>query len=923
MTLKAPSIFLILLFVFACGKEKKVQVKYSDGTPSVTKDWLQKQLDLYDSLYTNEFTQVRNNPVKAEPVLIKAHVFLDSVLANEKTIIKDTTLSEYLLTALYYKGTDLNDIQDFSGSENTLNKYLVLQQQFSLPETNKSAYIHLVLGNIYSRFGDYNKAILHIKTAIAYYTQAKDTARLSSEIINIAIPFREKKMYDSAIVYLKKGVVLAGAETSQLLNMYTELASDYLEKNQIDTAQKYIYAAYPFYNHLQKSTNDFEKLASYKTTEAEIYITENKLSEAKNSLQKALDFFLQQYGTIKRREIGKVYNEIGNIYELMNNYDSAAACYHTALYTVAQVDSANIFSLPSNIYAENTILESLDALAGLFIKKYQALNDEKFLKAALDCYELSFKTEYKLLLNFTYNESKQLMLNESRERSEKAISICYTLYQKNQDKQWAEKAFSFAERNKAFILLESIKRNLATSVIAKNDTLFQQLQHAQQEYAYAETGFAEAENKKDDSVKNITAEQMQQTDKKLQQLQDALRFKNNAYENLLEKEDSLPISDINNLLNSNAAIIEYFTGDSLTYSIALYKDGAPAFIEINQPNAVIDSFINFFNSKQNITNAPYEFEQTAYSTYEKFILPCIKSKKINSLIIIPDGALNFVAFDALLTKPAKSLSFKLLPYLVNSSEISYGYSVATLLKQQLYTGKSSNTLLAFAPEFNHDERNLAPLPYSATEIKAIVRNIKGTYLQKQQASLSNFKRLAPSSSIIHLATHASADAEGAMPRIEFIDSTLYLNELYAMQLHAKLVVLSACKTGIGKVEKGEGAISLARGFYYAGAQNIITSLWEVNDEATASIFKIFYSNIKSNSYNNALHKAKINYLKSSLSNDKYSPYYWAGIIGIGISENPATNVKWIITCVVIILAIAGIIIYRTGKRFPPVTKKGH
>ncbi len=922
MVTKLLYVCSLFLFLFSCSKKKEI-----DTTPEIASPiddvWLSQQIHVYDSLYTNQFLPVQNNPIKAKSILNKTHAYLDSILSYESILIKDTANVQYLLDALFYKGTDMDDVQDFSSAENLLNKYLVFQQQMLLPQTEQSAYTHLRLGNIYSRFGDYNKAILHKKIAIEYYTKTKNILNLSAEINNISIALRNKKLFDSAIVYLENGINLSGVASRQLLTMYTELSKDYLEKKQPDTAVKYLHAANGYYLQLKGSANDLERLADYKTTEANVYFERGKLNEAKNSLQQALIFYLQAFGTIKRREIGKVYNYIGDVYELMNNDDSAAFCYHTALYTVAQVDSANIFSLPASIYAENTILESLDALAGLFIKKYQASNDEKFLKAALDCYELSFKTEYKLLLNFSYNESKQLMLNESRERSEKAISVCYMLYQKNQDKQWAEKAFSFAERNKAFILLESIKRNLATSVIAKNDTLFQQLQHAQQEYAYAETEFAEAENKKDDSVKNIAAEQMQQTDKKLQQLQDALRFKNNAYENLLEKEDSLRISDVKNLLNSNAAIIEYFTGDSLTYSIALYKDGAPAFIEINQPNAVIDSFINFFNSKQNITNAPYEFEQTAYSTYEKFILPCIKSKKINSLIIIPDGALNFVAFDALLTKPAKSLSFKLLPYLVNSSEISYGYSVATLLKQQLYTSTSSNTLLAFAPEFNHDERNLAPLPYSANEIKEIVRNIKGTYLQKQQASLSNFKRLAPSSSIIHLATHASADAEGAMPRIEFIDSTLYLNELYAMQLHAKLVVLSACKTGIGKVEKGEGAISLARGFYYAGAQNIITSLWEVNDEATASIFKSFYSNIKSNSYNNALHKAKINYLKSSLSNDKYSPYYWAGIIGIGISKNPDTNVKWIIMCVVIILAIAGIIIYKTGKRFPPVTKKGH
>ena len=93
--------------------------------------------------------------------------------------------------------------------------------------------------------------------------------------------------------------------------------------------------------------------------------------------------------------------------------------------------------------------------------------------------------------------------------------------------------------------------------------------------------------------------------------------------------------------------------------------------------------------------------------------------------------------------------------------------------------------------------------------------------------------------MIHLSTHAGADETDFAPRIEFIDTSLYLPELYAMKIPADLVVLSACETGLGKFEKGEGVMSLARGFAYAGAGSLVASLWKVNEGSTAAPVQLF------------------------------------------------------------------------------------
>jgi CHAT domain-containing protein len=106
-----------------------------------------------------------------------------------------------------------------------------------------------------------------------------------------------------------------------------------------------------------------------------------------------------------------------------------------------------------------------------------------------------------------------------------------------------------------------------------------------------------------------------------------------------------------------------------------------------------------------------------------------------------------------------------------------------------------------------------------------------------------------------------------------------------------LVVLSACETGIGKLYKSEGAMSIARGFQFAGAQNLLFSLWKVNDFTTSILMEKFYANIKSGkSYFASNHKAKLDFLKdSSITNAKKSPYYWSAFVYYGTLETNSSG----------------------------------
>ncbi|MBL8194050.1 MAG: CHAT domain-containing protein, partial [Blastocatellia bacterium] len=106
---------------------------------------------------------------------------------------------------------------------------------------------------------------------------------------------------------------------------------------------------------------------------------------------------------------------------------------------------------------------------------------------------------------------------------------------------------------------------------------------------------------------------------------------------------------------------------------------------------------------------------------------------------------------------------------------------------------------------------------------------------------------------------------------------LQLQEIYNLKFSANLVVLSACQTALGKEVKGEGLVGLTRGFMYAGAKQIIASLWKVDDRATAELMKYFYQNLLKNnqSPSNALREAQLQMMKQPRWK---SPYYWAAFV---------------------------------------------
>ena len=110
------------------------------------------------------------------------------------------------------------------------------------------------------------------------------------------------------------------------------------------------------------------------------------------------------------------------------------------------------------------------------------------------------------------------------------------------------------------------------------------------------------------------------------------------------------------------------------------------------------------------------------------------------------------------------------------------------------------------------------------------------------------------------------------------DGILQVGEIMRLKLHADLVTLSACSTGLGKLVDGEGILGLTRAFFYAGAANVTVSLWNVNDSATASLMESFYGNLNRGlPKREAMRQAKLSLLHSSQSLWQH-PHFWAAFV---------------------------------------------
>ncbi len=801
-----------------------------------------------------------------------------------------------------------------------LNTALEMSLQKYGEMTTVSLPICTNIGLCHTARGEYYKALQFHQQALSICLKnfPKDHYLVGQSYNNIGLVYLEINEYQKALEFVTdaKSIYLKNPDVfqRQLPRLYINMGNIYTELNQPDSAFLYFQTGFNidtliFGNEHPSTVFDLSSIAT-------AYVKEDKYDDAIALYQKALKIETNIYGP--KHLDGAILNyDIGLCYGYKNQNEQGLKYFQQALNIERDILGPTHPSLAKNYFRIGNIFQKDNK----FIKANEYFDSSQVCLANIGRYFSSSLSKRTQLANIHFIYAEMI---EAQIASDHSTGI------------GLQTAFSLSEKAKSIILLEAIHASQAKYFANLPDSLIQQEKEFQQEIVYF-----------DKLRQELLSQDLNETDSAVLVIDNKLFEINNQLENLLTKFENYPAFykakydfstvDVDyvqkQLFEENQSMIEYFVGDSSIFLFLVQKDTFEVHeIKHDFPlkdwvqEMTKDGIYGYYTAPTSKRTRDLEektivnYTNAAQQLYEKLTGP-VANKLTENVIIIPDGVLGYVPFEALLTEaPPRIGAFKAYPFMLKKYQICYCYS-ATLLRemqQKKHSQEPSGQLLAMAP-FSQDDvselvaqtdstdllaislrDSLGTLPGSGEEVAVINTLWNGTSIFGSEASLAEFHQKASDYRILHLSTHGKADDRVGdyaylgfgVPDEQGTFDKLYARDLYNYSLNADMVVLSACETGIGKLQKGEGIISLSRAFAYAGAKSIFTTLWQVSDEKTKDIFISFYNYLKKGkSKDEALRLAKLDYLKANAGKGQGThPFFWAGLIGIGdMSVIPSKN----------------------------------
>jgi CHAT domain-containing protein len=766
------------------------------------------------------------------------------------------------------------------------------------------------LGNIYTRYSDYEKAIHYLQKAVNGYQEAEAKPQLAMSLSDLARAYYWQGEVAEANKQAKS--VLKISPLSDLeLGLAKDILGTCLFHQKYD--QQGLQVTREAIRHFLNIGYAAAAAAGYRSL-GDTYLNMGEVDSAKSCYQQAWLQSIEAYGNQHRREVGQWHLGWGKIQSQKGNHDEALQAYQQALYQCMPtvIDTSDISSnFPKDqIIRENVLIQALEGKAKSWIEKYKGKPDGQFLRHAIDALDLLYAIEDKFRKSYDFESSRLIVGALRHPRVEMSL---WAINKLGKEAGSVEKAFGYVESSKALGLLEELKNDQSRQSILPDSIVFQlnarekKIQLLARDVASAPT---EEDRTQHESLRVELATFVETLEKSYP---DYYQFK---YDYTTIEPAALLAS-----LASDQTFVEYFHGEKALYAFKVSSSGLE-FFELELPDsAALTTLEHSLHASNLMAVSPAQYAAAAYKLHQQLLAPL--GELSPRLTIVPDRALARIPFDALIAQQTVApKTWRELPFLIHDRSIAYAWS-ATLLSTQQAINIEREGILSISPV--HFEK----LPHLIAG-QAIGPHLQGLWSQTQlfqeaEATKRIFLQQVQNSSqayqIINLYTHAKADSSS--PGRSWIsfrddqpDALLYLNELYHLQLNAQLAVLGACETGIGKEYRGEGLMSFARGFTYAGCQSILSTLWSSDEQATASLLKSFFTKLEGGASKDlALADSKRDYLAASSERRAidYHPRQWASLMIIGDSRGmKAGGFAW--WWVLVPLLAGGLIYWRIKSR---------
>jgi len=549
--------------------------------------------------------------------------------------------------------------------------------------------------------------------------------------------------------------------------------------------------------------------------------------------------------------------------------------------------------------------------------RYRALNDIARLSGSTDNLREAVTTGRMLVslydrqrLEMSEEESRISLSVYSRDIYTGMIGNYTDLYEKTRDRESLEGLFEFSERSKVAGFLASMRElnaakfSLPAGLTGVDNEIRQKIGF------YRELIDSERARTLPDTLRIATWESVSF---RLLRSRDSLVrvFEESypSYYNLKYRNEVTPLNEVTGVIGKKSNLLSYvltedklfiFITNSRNTEIITRDIDSTFFTSLHRFRSMLSTYPVTTDVRQPFN----DFMDLAYELYRILLEPAVPYLKGDKIIISPDNILSYLPFETLVTEEFRSqeLLYREAPFALKRYRFSYIYSVTLSSETQERSRSLRNKLVAFAPSYDGLELDdslliswpnlrgeIRSLPYAALESEDAVDQCGGEAYLAGEATEEAYKREAGQYDIIHLAMHTLInDQAPAYSKMIFSapsdgtdDGMLNTYEVYSAPVNAMMVVLSSCNTGVGKLISGEGILSLARGFLYAGSRSVVMSMWAVEDKSASEVVRSFYKNMRSGqTKSSALRSARLKFLRSA-DQGRSHPYFWSALVIYG------------------------------------------
>jgi CHAT domain-containing protein len=796
------------------------------------------------------------------------------------------------------------------------------------------------LGRLFKKTGDGHESLRFFERSLEInrklnrdYSTADDLSNMSSVVfqINKKDSKADSSLREALDIFVKINNLPA------ISNVYNELGVLEVGRDSINRGLHFFL----------KSLAVKNSIPNYKKSEA-ITVLNNlgavysyKYMSDKNHSKKNLDssgiYYRKALSYVKetRQNPAPFYINMGINYSHREDFDKCIEYFQLALASLDPgCNAGDPESNPSVKAVSPRLADYTSYKAHAFDKRYRKNHDINDLKKGLETYLISLEMMDTLRYMYSF-DSKPLLGAEFKNHFFQALEMALDIHKETGEALYLDQAFQLSGRNKAATLNEFIRLNAARKYftrsgtwLIKEDSLkaqindLQSLRIAQDEIgAYSE------------SDRNLLNNSITQLTDELRSLQIRIRRENPDFYQLIYSNRGYSLDAIRKTLLPGEALLDYtmspdrdlivfvVTKDTLTY---LRDKVSPDF------TALVKKFRDAMNYRVS-TGVFNEYITNSSRLYNILIAKACIPETINKLIILPDEQIGFLPFEAFVSdsiRPGIS-DFSQLNYLNRKFGISYISSHEQLYRIRHKTQQKKVWRIdAFAPFTKHGSmlgsRDLRILDQSKEEIRMIANEFRTKQLEDHKASEERLRHSFSTNRIVHISTHGVLNQEKPMESRILLhpsrtDGSVYLFEILSFKVESPLIFLNACNTAAGEQQAGEGIMSMARGFQFAGASSLITTLWPVDDRAASRIASLFYRNVRRGmDRREALQSAKNTYLDKSPLNLS-SPNYWASWVLFGDTEKMAIGKglfrsALLAGCIFLGAVIFGLWFYRKKRR---------